>query len=84
MKGQVHLHKYFVWTNNASVVFLCNLTCSSSAPCVETRHPIWQTQNNSVIYMCYRYSQPPADLWEWYEPYLEDEEVGTNTESGID
>jgi pre-mRNA-splicing factor 38B len=22
-----------------------------------------------------RYTQPPADLWEWFEPYLDDEEV---------
>ncbi|XP_071802404.1 pre-mRNA-splicing factor 38B-like isoform X2 [Asterias amurensis] len=25
-------------------------------------------------FMYVRYSQPPADLWEWLEPYLEDEE----------
>ncbi|XP_032220073.1 pre-mRNA-splicing factor 38B [Nematostella vectensis] len=25
-------------------------------------------------FMYIRYCQPPADLWEWYEPYLEDEE----------
>ena len=25
---------------------------------------------------CLRYCQPPAKLWEWMEPYLEDEEVG--------
>ncbi|XP_046845881.1 pre-mRNA-splicing factor 38B-like isoform X2 [Xenia sp. Carnegie-2017] len=25
-------------------------------------------------FMYIRYSQPPADLWEWYEPFLEDEE----------
>lgn len=25
-------------------------------------------------FMYIRYTQPPADLWEWYEPYLEDEE----------
>lgn len=25
-------------------------------------------------FMYIRYTQPPADLWEWYKPYLEDEE----------
>ncbi|XP_055946749.1 pre-mRNA-splicing factor 38B-like [Argiope bruennichi] len=25
-------------------------------------------------FMYIRYTQPPADLWDWYEPYLEDEE----------
>ncbi|XP_013409372.1 pre-mRNA-splicing factor 38B [Lingula anatina] len=25
-------------------------------------------------FMYLRYTQPPADLWEWYEPYLDDEE----------
>jgi len=29
---------------------------------------------NVIIYHS-RYTQPPPDLWEWYEPYLEDEEV---------
>ena len=22
-----------------------------------------------------RYTQPPPDLWGWFEPYMEDEEV---------
>ncbi|CAB4042319.1 pre-mRNA-splicing factor 38B-like [Paramuricea clavata] len=26
-------------------------------------------------FMYIRFSQPPADLWDWYEPFLEDEEV---------
>ncbi|KAJ8876335.1 hypothetical protein PR048_020780 [Dryococelus australis] len=26
-------------------------------------------------FMYIRYTQPPADLWDWYEPYLEDAEV---------
>lgn len=25
-------------------------------------------------FMYIRYTQPPADLWDWYEEYLEDEE----------
>ncbi|CAB4042318.1 pre-mRNA-splicing factor 38B-like, partial [Paramuricea clavata] len=25
-------------------------------------------------FMYIRFSQPPADLWDWYEPFLEDEE----------
>ncbi|KAG8192590.1 hypothetical protein JTE90_015223 [Oedothorax gibbosus] len=25
-------------------------------------------------FMYIRYTQPPADLWDWYEPYLEDDE----------
>ena len=28
----------------------------------------------NVIFCC-RYCQPPAKLWDWMEPYLEDEEV---------
>jgi hypothetical protein len=31
-------------------------------------------QINSTICKI-RYTQPPADLWDWYEEYLEDEEV---------
>lgn len=28
----------------------------------------------SLGFMYIRYTQPPADLWDWYEPYLEDDE----------
>ena len=24
----------------------------------------------------YRYCQPPADFWDWFEPYIDDPEVG--------
>ena len=27
------------------------------------------------LIICCRYCQPPAKLWDWMEPYLEDEEV---------
>ncbi|KAG8317772.1 PRP38 pre-mRNA processing factor 38 domain-containing protein B [Homalodisca vitripennis] len=27
-------------------------------------------------FMYIRYTQPPADLWDWYDEYLEDPEVG--------
>lgn len=32
---------------------------------------------NVSIYLC-RYTQPPQDLWDWYDEYLEDPEVGTD------
>ena len=32
--------------------------------------------NIYVVHFRCRYCQPPAKLWEWMEPYLEDEEVG--------
>lgn len=30
-------------------------------------------------FMYIRYTQPPADLWDWFEPYLDDEEVSVVT-----
>ena len=30
-----------------------------------------------VVY--FRYTQPPADLWDWFEPYIDDEEVSVLT-----
>jgi hypothetical protein len=30
----------------------------------------------TILLLHCRFSQPPADLWDWYEPFLEDEEVG--------
>ena len=31
--------------------------------------------------VCYRYTQDPKELWEWFEPYFDDDEVSkyTNT-----
>ena len=29
-------------------------------------------------YLVGRYTQPPADLWQWLEDYLDDEEVSTH------
>lgn len=29
----------------------------------------------SLHYTCTRYCQPPSDLWDWFEPYLDDPEV---------
>ena len=26
----------------------------------------------------FRYTQPPGDFWEWYKPYLDDDEVRIN------
>lgn len=28
-----------------------------------------------VLILYYRYTQPPGDLWDWYESFLDDEEV---------
>lgn len=30
---------------------------------------------NIFVLVFSRYTQPPADLWDWYEPYLDDTEV---------
>ena len=30
---------------------------------------------NLFLFSFLRYTQPPQDLWDWYEEYLEDEEV---------
>lgn len=30
---------------------------------------------NVTVFVCFRYTQPPADLWDWYDEYLEDPEV---------
>ena len=42
--------------------------------------PLFKTIWKEFFQICmllFRFSQPPADLWDWYEPFLEDEEVGT-------
>jgi len=28
-----------------------------------------------VVILCFRFTLPPGDLWDWFEPYLDDEEV---------
>ena len=38
----------------------------------ENRHS--SSSMHCLVIVC-RYTQPPADLWEWFEPYLDDEEV---------
>lgn len=30
-----------------------------------------------------RYTQPPTDLWDWFEPFLDDEEVCQQAESAF-
>ena len=28
-----------------------------------------------VVYLRFRFTLPPSDLWDWFESYLDDEEV---------
>lgn len=30
---------------------------------------------NITLHLYFRYTQPPGDLWDWYESFLDDEEV---------
>lgn len=32
-------------------------------------------QSNKYYNLYFRYTQPPGDLWDWYESFLDDEEV---------
>lgn len=36
---------------------------------------LYQFYTSCILLQSFRYCQPPAKLWEWMEPYLEDEEV---------
>ena len=38
-------------------------------------YPCISFYTSCILLQSYRYCQPPAKLWEWMEPYLEDEEV---------
>ena len=44
------------------------------------RRNLLQLWEFSIVLVFSRFSIPPADLWEWYEPFLEDEEVGISTQ----
>ena len=32
-----------------------------------------------ILFVFYRYTQDPKELWDWFEPYLDDDEVSNNT-----
>ena len=40
-----------------------------------TRPWRWKLNMNMTAILSPRYTQPPADLWPWFEEYLDDEEV---------
>lgn len=82
--GKNTLRRELVWkkvlTERYTIVHVQSTTVIYSGTAIDVYYWIALLRTIKVMlveipFTC-RYCQPPAKLWEWMEPYLEDEEVG--------